>query len=109
MTKQELFTYFEYLNSNKAVLFNSLHKLKNDRELKFSVLLDGEFLNEYLKLTSNIEDVKFRINNEIEKINFESNDLNLLKEKIEEYCRLLDESIAYSEYLKSEVEKIINT
>lgn len=109
MTKQELFTYFEYLNSNKAVLFNSLHKLKNDRELKFSVLLDGEFLNEYLKLTSNIEDVKFRINNEIEKINFESNDLNLLKEKIEEYGRLLDESIAYSEYLKSEVEKIINT
>ncbi len=45
MTKQELFTYFEYLNSNKAVLFNSLHKLKNDRELKFSVLLDGEFMS----------------------------------------------------------------
>ena len=38
MNKYELITYYNYLNTNKTVLFNSFHKLKNDRELKFSVL-----------------------------------------------------------------------
>jgi len=109
MTKQELIAYYEYLNLNKAVLFNSLHKLKNDRELKYSVLLDGAYSDEYLSLISLVEDVEFFINDVIEKIDFSSDDLNILKDRIEYYGKLLDESIAYSEYLKTEVEKIINT
>ncbi len=109
MNKHDLITYYNYLNTSKTALFNSFHKLKNDRELKFSVLLDGAHLNEYLNLVSNIEDLELKINSVIDKIDFSYSDLNLLKDKIEDYGRLLDESIAYSEYLKSEVEKIINT
>ena len=119
MNRQELIKYYDYLNTNKTELFNSFHKLKNDRELKFSVLLEvsfpfycgniGEFSDEYLNLVSNIENVESRINSKIEKIDLNSDDFNLLKEQLEDYGELLDESIAYFEYLKSKVEKIINT
>jgi len=116
MNKQELIKYYNYLNTNKTELFNSFHKLKNDRELKFSVLLEsfycgkiGDLSDEYLNLVSNIEDVECQINSKIEKIDLNSDDFNLLKEQLEDYGELLDESIAYCEYLKSEVEKIINT
>jgi len=105
----ELINYYNYLNDNKIELFNSFHKLKNDRELKFYVLLDGAHLDEYLNLVSNIEDLELKINSVIDKIDFSSTNLNLLKDKIEDYAILLNESINYSEYLKSEVEKIINT
>jgi len=109
MNKYELITYYNYLNTNKTVLFNSFHKLKNDRELKFSVLFeDSDDL--YVDFISNIDSVEECINTKVKKIDsiLCLNDLSFLKESLEDYGRLLDESISYSLYLDGMIKKLIN-
>jgi hypothetical protein len=109
MNKYELITYYNYLNTNKTALFNSFHKLKNDRELKFSVLFEDSD-NLYVDFISNIDSVEDHINTKVKKIDsiLCLNDLSFLKESLEDYGRLLDESIAYSLYLDGMIKKLIN-
>jgi hypothetical protein len=45
MTKPELIKYYDYLNEHKVKVFNSFYKLKNNRELKLSILLDDKNLD----------------------------------------------------------------
>ena len=111
MTKPELIKYYDYLNEHKVKVFNSFYKLKNNRELKLSILLDGknsDVLNsvefEINKATSSIN----RISNKIDKI-LNSNDLKLIRSSLELYAEVIEDSINYIEYVENEVDNLINT
>ena len=111
MNKPELIKYYDYLNEYKVKVFNSFYKLKNNRELKLSILLDGknsDVLNsvefEINKATSSIN----RISDKIDKI-LNSNDLKLIRSSLELYAEVIEDSINYIEYVENEVDNLINT
>ena len=111
MNKPELIKYYDYLNENKVRVLNSFYKLKNNRELKLSILLDGKNLDvlnsvefEINKATSSIN----RISDKIDKI-LNSDDLKLIRSSLELYAELIEDSINYIEYVENEVENLINT
>ena len=111
MTKPELIKYYDYLNENKVKVFNSFYKLKNNRELKLSILLDDKNLDllnsvefEINKATSSINS----ISDKIDKI-LKSDDLKLIRSSLELYAEVIEDSINYIEYVEDEVENLINT
>jgi hypothetical protein len=110
MTKQELIKYYDYLNENKVRVFNSFYKLKNNRELKLSILLDGKNLDilnsvefEINKATSSINSISDKIDNILN-----SNDLKLIRSSLELYAKVIEDSINYIEYVEDEVQNLIN-
>ena len=111
MTKPELIKYYDYLNEHKVKVFNSFYKLKNNRELKLSILLDDKNLDilnsvgfEINKATSSIN----RISDKIDKI-LNSNDLKLIRSSLELYAEVIEDSINYIDYVEDEVKNLINT
>ena len=111
MNKPELIKYFDYLNENKVKVFSSFYKLKNNRELKLSILLDDKNLDilnsvefEINKATSSINS----ISDKIDKI-LKSDDLKLIRSSLELYAEVIEDSINYIEYVEDEVENLINT
>jgi hypothetical protein len=111
MNKPELIKYYDYLNENKVIVFNSFYKLKNNRELKLSILLDGKNLDvlnsvefEVNKATSSIN----IISDKIDKI-LKTDDLKLIRSTLELYADVIEDSINYIDYVEDEVRNLINT
>lgn len=111
MTKPELIKYYDYLNEHKVKVFNSFYKLKNNRELKLSILLDDKNLDilnsvgfEINKATSSINS----ISDKIDKI-LNSDDLKLIRSSLELYAEVIEDSINYIDYVEDEVKNLINT
>ena len=107
----ELIKYYNYLNDNKLELFNSFHKLKNDRELKFSVLFDSVGDDTFDLIVSEIDKISLDLNQISDKVGelIKNGNLNPIKSYLEFYGESLDASIAYCEYLNKELENLINT
>ena len=108
--KPDLIRYYDYLNESKEIVFNSFYELKNNRELKLSILLDDKNLDilntvgfEVNKATSSINSISSKIDNILN-----SSNLLLIRESLELYAKLLDDSIKWVEYVNDEIEKIIN-
>lgn len=108
--KPDLIRYYDYLNESKEIVFNSFYELKNNRELKLSILLDDKNLDilntvefEVNKATSSINSISSKIDNILN-----SSNLLLIRESLELYAELLDDSIKWVEYVNDEIEKIIN-
>lgn len=108
--KPDLIRYYDYLNESKEIVFNSFYELKNNRELKLSILLDDKNLDilntvefEVNKATSSINIISSKIDNILN-----SSNLLLIRESLELYAELLDDSIKWVEYVNDEIEKIIN-
>jgi len=102
----ELTVYFDYLNTHKIEIFNSLHKLKNNRELKLSNLLNGddllpEVICEIDNLILNLNKISEK-NDELIK---NSDDLNFIKDWLEFYAKRLDDVILYIEYLDETINR----
>ena len=111
MTKPELIKYYDYLNEHKIKVFNSFYKLKNNRELKLSILLDGKNLDilnsvefEINKATSSINSISDKIDNILN-----SDDLKLIRSSLELYAEVIEDSINYIDYVEDEVKNLINT
>jgi hypothetical protein len=111
MSKNELINYFDYLNKHKIEIFNSFHKLKNDRELKLSILLDNENIDLFEELNividKNILDTN-KISEEIIEYS-KLDDLDIIKNKIDSYSNHLSLLNSYLTYLQHKIKKIINT
>lgn len=107
----ELINYYNYLNDNKIELFNSFHKLKNDRELKFSVLFDSVGDDTFDLIVSEIDKIALNLNQISDKVGelIKDGNLNPIKSWLEFYGERLDASISYCEYLNKELENLINT
>ena len=106
MTKPELIKYYDYLNENKFRVFDSLHKLKNNRELKLSNLLNGDIL--FFDVVSQIDNLTLDLNKISEKNNElikNSDDLNLIKGHLEFYAKRLDDIVLYIEYLNETIDR----
>jgi hypothetical protein len=110
MTKHELIAYFDYLNTNKIEIFNSFHKLKNDRELKLSILLNDENLDIFQELNIVIDKNILDTNMFLEEIveYFKLDDLDIIKNKLESYSKHLGLLISHFEYLENTIKEIIN-
>jgi hypothetical protein len=110
MTKHELIIYFDYINSSKIEIFNSFHKLKNDRELKLSILLNDENLDIFQELNividKNILDTNILLEEIVEY--FKLDDLDIIKNKLESYAKHLSLLISHFEYLEDTIKEIIN-
>lgn len=111
MTKKDLIKYYDYLTKHKIEVFNSFYKLKNDRELKLSVLLDDKNIDildslrfEINKSTNSIDKISIKI-----KILLKGNDLILIKKNLELYAEILEDSIKYIDYVEDEVKNLINS
>ena len=111
MTKKDLIKYYDYLTEHKIEVFNSFYKLKNNRELKLSVLLDDKNLDildsvgfEINKATNSID----KISNKIQTL-LKGNDLILIKKSLELYAEILEDSIKYIDYVDDEVKNLINS
>jgi hypothetical protein len=111
MTKKDLIKYYDYLTKHKIEVFNSFYKLKNDRELKLSVLLDDKNIDildslrfEINKATNSIDKISIKI-----KILLKGNDLILIKKNLELYAEILEDSIKYIDYVEDEVKNLINS
>jgi hypothetical protein len=111
MTKKDLIKYYDYLTEHKIEVFNSFYKLKNNRELKLSILLDNKNLDV-------LNSVEFEINkatNSISKISnkirtlLKDDDLVLIKKSLELYAEILEDSIKYIDCVDDEVKILINS
>jgi hypothetical protein len=111
MTKPELIKYYDYLNENKLRVFNSFYKLKNNRELKLSILLDGKNLDLLSSLEFEIDKATCSINKISDKIDklLKTDDLKLIRSTLELYAEILEDSINYIDYVEDEVKNLINT
>ena len=111
MTKPELIKYYDYLNENKLRVFNSFYKLKNNRELKLSILLDGKNLDLLSSLDFEINKVTCSINKISDKIDklLKTDDLKLIRSTLELYAEVIEDSTNYIDYVEDEVKNLINT
>ena len=119
MTKPELIKYYDYLNEHKMKVFNSFYKLKNNRELKLSILLDDKNLDilnsvdfEINKATSSINSISDKIDkilNSLPHNLYYCDDLKLIRSRLELYAEIIEDSINYIEYVEDEVQNLINT
>ena len=111
MTKLELIKYFDYLNEDKVRVFNSFYKLKNNRELKLSILLDGKNLDLLSSLDFEINKVTCSINKISDKIDklLKTDDLKLIRSTLELYAEVIEDSTNYIDYVEDEVKNLINT
>jgi len=114
MTKLELIKYFDYLNEDKVRVFNSfyrLDKLKNNRELKLSILLDGKSLDLLSSLEFEINKATCSINKISDKIDklLRGQDLKSIRSSLELYAEILEDSINYIDYVEDDVKNLINT
>jgi len=111
MNKPELIKYYDYLNEHKMKVFNSFYKLKNNRELKLSILFDSVNDDKFDFVVSEIDKIILNINQISDKSGelIKDGNLNAIKCQLELYGERLDSSIAYYEYLNKELENLINT
>jgi hypothetical protein len=111
MTKKDLIKYYDYLTEHKIEVFNSFYKLKNNRELKLSILLD----NKNLDILNSVEFEINKATNSISKISnkirtlLKDDDLVLIKKSLELYAEILEDSIKYIDYVDHEVKILINS
>jgi hypothetical protein len=111
MTKKDLIKYYDYLTEHKIEVFNSFYKLKNNRELKLSILLD----NKNLDILNSVEFEINKATNSISKISnkirtlLKDDDLVLIKKSLELYAEVLEDSIKYIDYVDDEVKILINS
>jgi len=106
VTKDEMSKYNDYLNQNKLKVFDSLYKLKNNRELKLSNLLNGDdLLPEVICEIDNLILDLNKISEKNDELIKNSDDLNFIKDWLEFYAKRLDDIILYIEYLDETINR----
>ena len=119
LTKVELLNYFNYLDDIKVEVFNFCHKLKNDRGLKISALVEDdkskihqEVTKETNILIRNLEQISNdcrSLLNSLPMLRQTQEELNSVYKELNIYRQNLSDAKDWIDYTLLQINKLINT